>query len=111
MESRHNRAGVLLARHSRRIFCSTGSDGSDGEHSNSGNGGDHWSGLGPTARPSGRVVRLRPADVGCDRMKHVTISFTGDGPSAALFGLSTYSWICRIAMSEIYSNFCENRVA
>jgi hypothetical protein len=89
MEPHDNRAGVLLARHARRTFCSTGSDGSESESSNNRNDGDYWSGLGPTARPSGRVTPLRPADVVWNRMKHGMISLTGDGPLLALLDLQT----------------------
>jgi hypothetical protein len=85
MESHDNCAGVLLARHARCIFCRTGRNGSESESNNNRNGGDYWSRLGPTVRPSGRVTPLRPADVGYDRMKHGMISFTGGGPLAALF--------------------------
>jgi hypothetical protein len=87
MESHDNRAGVLFARHARRIFGSTDRDGSQSESGNNRNGGDYWSGLGPTARASGRVTPLRPADVGYDRVKHGMISFTGGGPLAALSDL------------------------
>jgi hypothetical protein len=89
MESHDNCAGVLLARHARRIFCSTGGDGSESEASNNGNGGDYWSRLGATAKPSDRVRPFQPADVGSDRMEHGLISVTGGGPLAVLFKLST----------------------
>ena len=71
--------GMVLQRHSRRVFCRVDKGTGRGEQSDSRSTDDSGRSRGQATGPT---KHLRPADVGRGETKHVVISFLADGLGA-----------------------------